>query len=244
MGEYTEINAAADQALKWAEAHQRESGGFRGSHGLRAWYFPANEPAWAVKFYLDAHLHRIRMFFDRNAGIFPADVADDDGRLQAILADGPLVWRHRGDPAAMAEHLFAAFDPTFAARARLMGGGFVVAGSDYGFGPHRPHVALAMVALGVRSVIATSFAPAHRAEMIRHGLLPLRPAAGMAPGELAIGDELEIPGLPDMLERNKPVVARNLTCGSQISLHHDLTEREIELVRAGGLLAVGAGAPA
>lgn len=83
----TNRHLAADQALKWAEAHQRESGGFRGSHGLRAWYFPANEPAWAVKYYLDAHLHRIRAFFDRNAGIFPADVADDDGRLRAILTD-------------------------------------------------------------------------------------------------------------------------------------------------------------
>ena len=59
------------------------------------------------------------------------------------------------------------------------------------------------------------------------------------PGELAVGDELEIPGLPDMLEHNKPLVVRNLTRGTQLTLLHDLTEREIELVRAGGLLAAG-----
>jgi aconitate hydratase len=102
-----------------------------------------------------------------------------------------------------------------------------------------------MVALGVRAVIATSFAPGHRAEMIRHGVLPLRPAADMEPGELMTGDELEIPGLPDMLERNKPLVVRNLTHGTQFTLLHGLTEREIELVRAGGLLAARAraGAP-
>jgi len=148
----------------------------------------------------------------------------------------------------MAEHLYAAFDPTFAARARALGGGFVVAGADYGMGPHRPHVVLAMVALGVRAVIATSFAAGHRAEMIRHGVLPLRrQPAGAEPGdpwELAAGDELEIPGLPDMLERNKPLVVRNLTHGTQITLHHDLTEREIELVRAGGLLAASVPASA
>ena len=101
-----------------------------------------------------------------------------------------------------------------------------------------------MVALGVRAVIATSYAPGHRAEMIRHGVLPLRRLpVGVEPGEpaeLAVGDELEIPGLPDMLERNKPLVVRNLTHGTQITLHHDLTEREIELVRAGGLLAASA----
>ena len=174
----------------------------------------------------------------------------DRVRTDRALSGGPRVWRHRGDPAAMAEHLYAAFDPTFAARARAVGGGFVVAGADYGMGPHRPHVVLAMVALGVRAVIATSFAPGHRAEMIRHGVLPLRRMpAGAEPGDpwdLAVGDELEIPGLPDMLERNKPLVVRNLTHGTQITLHHDLTEREIELVRAGGLLAASAhaGVPA
>jgi aconitate hydratase len=155
------------------------------------------------------------------------------------LPIGPRVWRHRGDPSAMADHLYAGFDPTFAVRARALGGGFVVAGSEYGIGPHRPHVVLAMVALGVRAVIALSFAPGHRAEMIRHGVLPLRPAADMDPSELAIGDELEIPGLPDMLERSKPLVVRNLTRGTQLVLLHDLTEREIERVRAGGLLAAG-----
>jgi len=161
------------------------------------------------------------------------------------LADGPRVWRHRGDLAAMARHLYAGSDPTFAARALALGGGFVVAGADYGVGPHRPQVVLALVALGVRAVIATSFAPGHRAEMIRHGVLPLRRAGGSDPGDpgdpdgLAIGDELEIPGLPDVLEPNKPLAVRDLTRGTQFTLHHDLTPREIELVRAGGLLAAG-----
>ncbi len=170
---------------------------------------------------------------------FPDRVGTD-----SALSPGPRVWRHRGDPAAMAGHLYAGLDPTFAVRARALGGGFVVAGTDYGIGPRRPHVVLAMVALGVHAVIAMSFAPLHRAEMIRHGVLPLRrPASDVESGdlaELAIGDELEIPGLPDMLERSKPLVVRNLTRGTQLVLHHDLTERDIERVRAGGLLAAGA----
>jgi aconitate hydratase len=120
-------------------------------------------------------------------------------------------------------------------RARFRGG-IVVAGSEYGVGPHRAHLVPALVALGIRAVIAESFAPAHRAELILHGVLPLRPAPDTEPGELALGDELEFPGLRDMLERNKPLVARDLTRGTQVTLLHDLGTREIDQIRAGGLL--------
>ena len=161
--------------------------------------------------------------------------ADRVGSERALPA-GPRVWRHRGDPSRLADHLYAGLDPTFAARARALGGGFVVAGTEYGVGPHCAHLALAMVTLGIKAVIAQSFAPAHRTELILHGVLPLRPAADMEPGELAMGDELEFPGLAEMLERNKPLVARDLTRGTQVTLHHDLSDREIELIRAGGLL--------
>ena len=51
-----------------------------------------------------------------------------------------------------------------------------------------------------------------------------------------MGDELELPDLPDALEPRKPVVVRDLTRGTQVLLKHDLTAREIERVRAGGLL--------
>src|SRR5262245_5242722 len=155
--------------------------------------------------------------------------------LQALPV-GPRVWRHRGDLSQLAEHLFAGLDGSFASRARALGGGIVVAGSEYGVGPHRAHLVPALVALGVRVVIAESFAPAHRAELILHGVLALRPAPDTEPGELALGDELEFPGLPEMLERNKPLVARDLTRGTQVTLFHDLSTREIEWIRAGGLL--------
>ena len=155
---------------------------------------------------------------------------------EQALPGGPSVWRHHGDLTRLAGSLFAGLDPTLASRARALGGGIVVAGSEYGVGPHRAHLVPALVALGIRAVIAESFAPAHRAELILHGVLPLRPAPDTEPGELALGDELEFPGLRDMLERNKPLVARDLTRGTQVTLLHDLGTREIEQIRAGGLL--------
>jgi len=76
----------ADRAMVWLEAHQQPSGGFLGSYGRRASYFPEVELSWAVKFYLDAHLLRVTSFFDRNAHIFPDFISRDDGRVQAILS--------------------------------------------------------------------------------------------------------------------------------------------------------------
>jgi len=153
-----------------------------------------------------------------------------------VLPAGPTVRRHDGDLEALAEHLFAGADRGFAARARAHGGGFVVAGADYGVGPRRPHAALAMMQLGVRAVLARSFAPGHRAELVHHGVLALRFAGRPDTEAPSEGDELEIPGLPDVLEPNRPLAVRDLTSGAQLSFHHDLGQREIEMVRAGGLV--------
>jgi malonyl-CoA O-methyltransferase len=76
----------ADRALAWLEGRQRSSGGFRGSYGRGATYFPDDELSWAAKFYLDAHRLRVQAFFRRHAAAFPATVAAADGRAQAVLA--------------------------------------------------------------------------------------------------------------------------------------------------------------
>jgi len=77
---------AADRALAWLDAHQQPSGGFPGSCGPKAAYFPHAELSWAAKFYLDAHLLRVKSFFERNAHTFSASVSPEDGRAQAILS--------------------------------------------------------------------------------------------------------------------------------------------------------------
>ncbi|MEK7330366.1 MAG: aconitate hydratase, partial [Candidatus Eisenbacteria bacterium] len=162
----------------------------------------------------------------------------DRWATDVALPCGPKVRRHHADFGALAGHLYAGVDRDFAARARTHGGGFLVAGADYGIGPRVPHAALALVQLGVRAILARSFVPDHRAELVRHGVLALRFAGGTDPDGPRQGDELEIPGLPEVLEPNRPLAVRDLTRGAQFTLHHDLTLREIEMVRAGGLLGV------
>ncbi len=76
----------ADKALSWLEAHQQPSGGFLGSSGPGAAYFPDVEIPWAAKFYLDAHQLRVTSFFERNAHIFPSFVSKDDGRARAVIS--------------------------------------------------------------------------------------------------------------------------------------------------------------
>jgi malonyl-CoA O-methyltransferase len=75
---------AADRAMNWLEEHQRSSGGFLGSYGKKAEYFPDVELSWTNKYYLDAHRLRVKSFIDRNLDIFPSVISRDDGRVKAI----------------------------------------------------------------------------------------------------------------------------------------------------------------
>jgi malonyl-CoA O-methyltransferase len=79
------MDEAADRALAALERRQRVSGGFLGSHGRGAAYFPREEISWGVKFFLDASLARSGRFFARHAGMFPREVDAADGRVHALL---------------------------------------------------------------------------------------------------------------------------------------------------------------
>lgn len=78
--------APADRAVAWLDAHQELSGGFRGSYGLGARYFPETELPWAAKFYLDAHLLRVAAFFRGEKIMVPRFVPKADGRARSVLS--------------------------------------------------------------------------------------------------------------------------------------------------------------
>ena len=89
------MDDSADRAVAALERRQRESGGFLGSHGRGASYFPREEISWGVKFFLDASLMRSGRFFARHAGIFPLEVDAADGRVHALLDALKLAARGR-----------------------------------------------------------------------------------------------------------------------------------------------------
>jgi aconitate hydratase len=156
-----------------------------------------------------------------------------------LSPDGAVVMALRSNVNAIAEFTLRRFDPTFPARARKQGGGFIVAGQNYGQGSSREHAALAPKALGIWAVIAQSFARIHRRNLIAQGLPPLtfKDEADLA--RIQQGDTITIDGLRGALESNRTdeVVIARTDRGEEIPLGVSFLPTEARTLLAGGLLA-------
>ncbi len=159
----------------------------------------------------------------------------DDVTTDHIMPAGARILPLRSNVPALSEHVFEGVDPTFPARAREAGGGFVVAGENYGQGSSREHAALVPMYLGLKAVIARSFARIHKANLINFGILPLTFADAADYDRIAQGDRLSIPDARQGLAAGRLTV-RNETGGGEIELVCDLSEREKEILAAGGRL--------
>ena len=161
--------------------------------------------------------------------------AGDDATAARMLPWGPRAWAARADADDLAAALFRPLDPEAPARARAHGTCVVVAGERFGGGAHAEAVARASAALGLRAVIATSYAEGSERLLALHGVLPLR---WLEPGdrrEVRVGDELEVPP-PTGPAPGGRVALRHLTRGFTFDVRCDLELPLRELARAGGLL--------
>jgi aconitate hydratase len=153
---------------------------------------------------------------------------------------GARVLPLRSNIPAIAEFCFSRLDAGFPARAKeaaaTAGGGFVIAGENYGQGSSREHAALAPMYLGVRSVVALSFARIHRANLVNYGILPLT-ADKTALDQIDANDTLELTGLLGVLGGSgTEFTALNKTKGRRIELALDASRRERDVLLAGGLI--------
>ena len=153
-----------------------------------------------------------------------------------ILPAGARVLPLRSNIPAISEFVFERVDPSFSQRAKEAGRSIVVGGSNYGQGSSREHAALAPMYLGLKAVIARSFARIHWNNLINFGIVPLTFANEADYDRVEQGDELELVGLREALRDGKPVTARNLSKGSEFVAEHNLTPRQAEILLAGGLL--------
>ncbi len=153
-----------------------------------------------------------------------------------ISPSGSQVLVFRSNMPAIAEFTFRNVDPEFVARARAAGGGFIVAGQTYGQGSSREAAAVGPMFLGIRGVIAKSFARIHRANLINWGVLPLELADPTDYDALSAGHRLRILDLPSGLARGRLVVEDD-TAGRRVEVRCTLTERECAILLAGGRLA-------
>jgi aconitate hydratase len=153
-----------------------------------------------------------------------------------IMPAGSKILPLRSNIPAMAEHVFEQVDPEFPKRAKDTGGGCVIGGENYGQGSSREHAALAPMYLGVKLILARSFARIHKANLINFGILPLTFESGDDLNRLKMGDTLEIHDVEKQLRRGGPLVVRNTSGGYEFKAKHDLSARQMEIISAGGLL--------
>ena len=160
------------------------------------------------------------------------DVSTDD-----ILPAGAEILPLRSNVPALARFAFRRLDPSFAARAAAQPGSFIVAGRNVGQGSSREHAAIVLRYLGVRVVIAESFARIHAANLVNFGIVPLLFDDPHDLGLLKVGDMLAIGDVAAALTAD-PLRLQLEVSGLDrpVRLHHELSARQIAILQAGGLL--------
>ncbi|MEJ5327574.1 MAG: aconitate hydratase, partial [Candidatus Bathyarchaeia archaeon] len=156
------------------------------------------------------------------------NVSTDD-----ILPGGSEIMSLRSNIPEISKYVFCNVEPQFADRASKKGGGFIVGGENYGQGSSREHAALAPKYLGVKAVIAKSFARIHLANLVNFGIVPLTFANKQDYTRVAQGDVLEL----NLAELKSKLCIRNISKGEEFQVELDLSDREKSMLKAGGKLA-------
>ena len=161
----------------------------------------------------------------------------DDVSTDEIMPAGTRVLPLRSDIPEISGYTFEAIDPEYVDRVseEMEKSHLVVAGDNYGQGSSREHAALAPRYLGLRVVIAKSFARIHRQNLINYGILPLTFVDPVDHDRIERGDEIELADLRRAIEADT-LTAHDRTQDIDLELRSDLCGRECAIVRAGGLI--------
>jgi aconitate hydratase len=161
----------------------------------------------------------------------------DDLSTDEILPAGQKVLPYRSNIPKISEFTFWQVDDEYPKRAAAQENGHVIVGGDnYGQGSSREHAALAPKFLGLRAVIAKSFARIHWQNLANFGVLALEFADPSDYDRIDTNDELVLGDLHDALGRSRSVTVENSTKGEAIELRHRLSPRQVEMIIAGGLI--------
>ncbi len=165
-------------------------------------------------------------------------VVGDDISTGDLSPDGAQVMALRSNVRAMANFVFRRLDAEFAARAREWHGGFIVGGENYGQGSSREHAALAPKELGVKAVIAKSFARIHRRNLIAQGIPPLTFLSDEDYDVACQGDTWEMAGIREALAQGLGEIRVHCVERERdFVLKARLSQREREVLLDGGLIS-------
>ncbi len=155
---------------------------------------------------------------------------EDNITTDHIMPAGAKILPYRSNIPYLSKFCFAACDESFSARATEKGGGIIVAGANYGQGSSREHAALVPLYLGVKAVVAVSFARIHLANLINAGIVPLTFANPKDYNTVSLGDKC-------VIELSEDMDTASLTVnGKTVPLVASFSDRQKALLKAGGLL--------
>ncbi len=153
-----------------------------------------------------------------------------------IMPSGANILPFRSNIPYLSKFCFVRCDEQFPQRAKEQNGGFIVGGQNYGQGSSREHAALVPLYLGIKAIIAISFARIHSANLINSGILPLTFKDQKDYDNIDLGDILEINNLIDDIKNSSIIKIENKTKGFTFETILELSERQKGMILAGGLL--------
>lgn len=156
-----------------------------------------------------------------------------------IMPSNAKLLPFRSNVPYLADYCLTPCDSKFPARAKAAGGGFIIAGQNYGQGSSREHAALAPLQLGIRVVLAKSFARIHMANLINNGILPLVFVNEWDYDSILLGDEFMIQYAPDQISGavdGQDVIVLHLRTKEELRMRLNISARQRDILLAGGLL--------
>ena len=162
---------------------------------------------------------------------------EDNITTDHIMPSNAKLLPYRSNIPYLSDYCLTPVDPAFPARAKAEHGGILVAGQNYGQGSSREHAALVPLYLGIRAVVAKSFARIHRDNLINNGILPLTFANEGDYDDISPMDELTLPGVREAIAQGQEqLTLHNATKGRDYTVCLPLTQRQRGMILAGGLL--------
>ncbi|MDP4181808.1 MAG: aconitate hydratase [Bacillota bacterium] len=153
-----------------------------------------------------------------------------------IMPSNAKLLPFRSNVPYLAEFCLTPCDPEFPKRAKENGGGFIVGGANYGQGSSREHAALAPLQLGIKGVIAKSFARIHMANLINSGIIPMTFENEADYDAIDNGDELALEDAIGQIKSGSQLILKNKSKNTEIKVNVALSGRQVEIMLAGGLL--------
>ena len=153
-----------------------------------------------------------------------------------IMPAGTKVLPYRSNVPKLSEFCFTVCDKDFPERAKTLGGGIILGGQNYGQGSSREHAALVPLYLGIKAVVAKSFARIHIANLINFGIVPMTLKNEADYDLLSEGDDLRIEGFRAAIAGEDKAYLVNDKNGVRVELNLNFTARQREILLAGGTL--------